>query len=64
MRTKLNSNIGICLKQEKKYEDAIHFFDEALLHSPKFIKASVNKAECYYQLKNWEECMKEYKKLE
>lgn len=48
MRTKLNSNIGICLKSEKKYEDAIHFFDEALLLSPKFIKASVNKAECYY----------------
>lgn len=34
--------------KENKHEDAINFCNEALQINPKFIKAQVNKAECYY----------------
>ena len=61
--TILNSNIGICFMRLKQYKEAITSFNIAIGHNPNFVKAQVNRAECNYQLKNYEACITDYDDL-
>lgn len=61
--TILNSNIGICLMRLKKYKEAINSLNSALAQNPNFVKAQVNRAECNYQIKNYDACISEYDDL-
>ena len=55
--TKINSNIAICFMRLKKFEEAIVFCTTAIELSPNFVKAKVNRAEAFYQTKQYEKCI-------
>lgn len=43
----LNSNIAICLINQTDYKLAIKHCTKALEYNPEFVKALLNRAECY-----------------
>ena len=63
LRSKLNSNIGICFMNLKDYKEAINFFTDSLQENPLFHKAKVNRAKCYFLEENYERAMKDYEEL-
>ncbi|CAD8053537.1 unnamed protein product [Paramecium sonneborni] len=59
----LNSNIAICLMKQSDYESALEHCSKALEFNPEFVKALLNRAECYEKTDKLEEALEDYKKL-
>ncbi|CAD8061483.1 unnamed protein product [Paramecium sonneborni] len=59
----LNSNIAICLMKQSDYESALEHCTKSLEFNPDFIKALLNRAECYERTEKLEEALEDYKKL-
>ncbi|CAD8043204.1 unnamed protein product [Paramecium primaurelia] len=59
----LNSNIAICLMKQSDFESALEHCSKALEFNPEFVKALLNRAECYEKIDKFEEALEDYKKL-
>ncbi|CAD8132849.1 unnamed protein product [Paramecium octaurelia] len=59
----LNSNIAICFMKQSDFESALEHCSKALEFNPEFVKALMNRAECYEKTDKLEEALEDYKKL-
>ncbi|CAD8044589.1 unnamed protein product [Paramecium primaurelia] len=59
----LNSNIAICLMKLLDFESALEHCSKALEFNPEFIKALLNRAECYEKTDKLEEALEEIKRI-
>lgn len=53
----LNSNIAICLMKLSDFESALEHCSKALEFNPEFIKALLNRSECYEKTDKLEEAL-------
>jgi tetratricopeptide (TPR) repeat protein len=56
----LSNNVGLVLKSLGRDEEALTYFDQALLHRPDYVAAFINKASSLHRLRRFDEALAIY----